>query len=322
MPSKHLLDPELAPLIALASDPSTAVGRQSPMMEALLARPQPVSDAVETRQVMVSGMGGAPDVRALLYLPRRSKALRGAVLHIHGGGYISGAPEMAAASNLAFAEALGVVVLSVDYRLAPATKYPGAVEDCHAALGWLHQHSGDLAIDPQRVAVSGESAGGGLAAALALMARDRGSYPIAFQHLIYPMIDDRTAVDQDLSPFAGQFVWTQASNLLGWTALLDCPPGSDQVPCYAAAARADDLTGLPPTFIACGALDLFVDESIDFARRLIRSGVPTELHVYPGAPHGFQFVQKSRVTQQAARDSFLALCKALSSHGAVQREGE
>ncbi|MDP3676547.1 MAG: alpha/beta hydrolase [Novosphingobium sp.] len=307
-----MLDPELAPLIALASDPPTESGRQSPMMAALLAGPQPVSEAVETRQVMISGFGAAPDVRALLYLPRHSEALRGAVLHIHGGGYISGAPEMAAASNLAIAEALGVVVLSVDYRLAPTTKYPGAVDDCHAALGWLHRHSGELTVDPQRIAVSGESAGGGLTAALALMARDQRSYPIAFQHLIYPMIDDRTAIDPDISPFVGQFVWTQASNLLGWTALLDCPPGSDQVSHYAAAARADDLSGLPPTFIACGALDLFVDENIDFARRLIRSGVPTELHVYPGAPHGFQFVKNSGVAQLAARDSLLALGKALA----------
>lgn len=313
MPSKHLLDPELEPLIALASGAPPALGRDSPLMATLLAQPQPTSDAVETREVMIPGPGGAPDVRALLYLPKAVTGPRGAMLHIHGGGYVTGAPEMSAAGNLKVAESLGAVVLSVDYRLAPATKHPGPLEDCFAALVWLHEQASELNIDTSHIIVGGESAGGGLAAALALLARDRGTHPIAYQYLIYPMIDDRTAVDPNVSPYAGQFIWPQSSNLFGWTSLLDCAPGSAGVSCYAAAARAEDLSGLPPAFIACGALDLFIDENIEYARRLIRAGVPVELHVYPGAPHGFQMVQTAQVAQQAARDAFAALGKALAA---------
>lgn len=312
MPSKHLLDPDLAPLIALTAQSAHALGEQSPMMAALLAQPMPSSDTVDIREVRMIGPKGAPEVRGLLYQPKARSGKSGAMLHIHGGGFITGAPEMSAASNLAIAEKLGVIVLSVDYRLAPATKYPGAVEDCYAALGWLHEHALELAIDHEHIIVGGESAGGGLAAALALLARDRGLYKIAYQHLIYPMIDDRTAVDPDISPFAGQFIWPQAANLFGWTALLDCPPGADDVSSHAAPARAENLAGLPPAFIACGALDLFVDENISYARRLIQAGVPTELHIYPGAPHGFQMVRDAAVSKRAAADSIAALDRALA----------
>ncbi|MBW7884427.1 arylesterase [Pigmentiphaga sp. NML030171] len=311
MRSKHLLDPELAPVVKLASDAGIKPGGQSPMMAALLAQPQPTSDQVEAREVKIPGPDGAPDVRALLYLPKNAVGCRGAILHIHGGGYVSGAPEMNAASNLNNAEALNSVVLSVDYRLAPETKFPGAIEDCYAALAWIHEHASELAVDRTRILVSGDSAGGGLAAALALLARDRGKYAIAYQHLVFPMIDDRTAIDPDVSPYAGEFIWTQASDLYGWTSLLNCAPGSREVSCYAAAARAEDLAGLPPTFIMCGALDLFLEESLEYARRLMRAGVPVEMHIYPGAPHGFQMVQTAVVSQQAVRDSTAALSKAL-----------
>ena len=144
-----------------------------------------------------------------------------------------------------------------------------------------------------------------------MLARDRGKYAIAYQHLVFPMIDDRTAIDPDVSPYAGEFIWTQASDLYGWTSLLNCAPGSREVSCYAAAARAEDLAGLPPTFIMCGALDLFLEESLEYARRLMRAGVPVEMHIYPGAPPGFQMVQTAVVSQQAVRDSTAALSKAL-----------
>lgn len=160
----------------------------------------------------------------------------------------------------------------------------------------------------------GESAGGGLAAALALLARDRGDYALAFQHLIYPMIDDRTCVSDDPNPVTGEFIWTRHNNHFGWSALLGEAPGGPDISPYAAAARAKDLAGLPATFISTPTLDLFVDEDIAYARRLMRAGVPVELHVYPGGFHGFDYApDSSRLAANARRDSRAALRRAL--HG-------
>lgn len=312
MPSRHLVDPEMEPLLAMAATMEIAIGQQSPAMKALMEAPAPTSETVEMREVRMPGARDAPPVRGLLYSPKDASTARPAILHIHGGGYIMGAPEMSAPENLACAEAFGAVVLSVDYRLAPVAKHPGPVEDCYAALAWLHAQAEALKLDRTRIIVSGESAGGGLAAALALLARDRGEYPLAHQHLIYPMLDDRTAAKAAPSPYVGQFVWTPERNRLGWGALLESEPGAPGVSCYAAAARAEDLSGLPPAYIACGALDLFIDENLDYAARLIHAGVPTELHVYPGAPHGFPMVAKSGLARQASADSCSALRKALA----------
>jgi triacylglycerol lipase len=205
------------------------------------------------------------------------------------------------------------VIVCVDYRLAPETRFPGAIEDCYAALGWTFANAPSLGIDPGRVGVMGESAGGGLAAALALLARDRREHALAFQHLIYPMLDDRTCVSASPHPFAGEFVWSAQNNAYGWASLLGVAPGSPDVSCYAAPARAEDLQGLPPSFIATAALDLFLEEDIDYARRLLRQGVPVELHVYPGACHSFDLLLAADVARQANRDSLAALRRAL--HG-------
>ncbi len=159
----------------------------------------------------------------------------------------------------------------------------------------------------------GESAGGGLAAALALLARDRREHVLSFEHLIYPMLDDRTCVIPHPHPYAGEFVWTPQSNAFGWASVLGVAPGSLHVSQYAAAARAEDLSGLPPTFISTGALDLFLEEDIEYARRLTRAGVPVELHVYPGAYHGFDILSQSSVSAQANRDSLAALRRALKA---------
>jgi acetyl esterase/lipase len=156
----------------------------------------------------------------------------------------------------------------------------------------------------------GESAGGGLAAALALLARDRGEYELAFQHLIYPMIDDRTCIANP-NPFTGEFVWTSENNCFGWSALLGAPPGLGPISPYAAPARATDLAGLPPTFISAGALDLFLEENIEYGRRLLRAGVPVEMHVYPGGFHGFDWHPTATIAKAARRDSLAALARAL-----------
>jgi acetyl esterase/lipase len=315
MPSRHLVDPELTDFIdqfpGFTFDYETLPATRAMMVEmGRASRPEP-PDSVEITEQLVPGPVGAPDVRVVI---TRRKARGGpgpGILHIHGGGYVMGSPDMGLATDAAYALAFGAVVVSVDYRLAPETPHPGPVEDCYAALAWLYSNAADLGVDPSRIAVTGESAGGGLAAALVLLARDRGEVPVAFQHLVFPMLDDRTTAHPDPSPFLGQFVWTPAANRFGWTALLGHEPGGEGVSPYAAAARASDLDGLPPTYMICGALDLFLEEDLDYARRLIRAGVPVELHIYPGAPHGFMFVETAQITRTFARDSMAAMERAL-----------
>ncbi|ETW25542.1 alpha/beta hydrolase [Mycobacterium gastri] len=212
-----------------------------------------------------------------------------AVLYLHGGGMIFGMRELGGLYDwLArrYVADSGVPMLVVDYRIAPEVAHPVPVHDCFAALGWLLGHAGELGVDPARVAVMGDSAGGGLAAAVCLMARDRSGPAIAQQLLIYPMLDDRTALpNPELVPFV---TWTYDDNVTGWQALLGEKAGTDGISCYAAAARASDVSRLPPTYIDVGDLDIFRDEDIAYARRLAAAGVPTELHVHPGCPHAFE----------------------------------
>ncbi len=177
-------------------------------------------------------------------------------------------------------------MLSVDYRLAPEHPYPTPVEDAYAALTWLHEHAAELGVDPARIAVMGDSAGGGLAASLAILARDRGAPAIARQILIMPMLDDRNVVpDPHIAPFA---LWSYADNVTGWGALLGAAAAGRDVPATAAAARVTDPTGLPPAYIEVGQLDIFRDESLTYALRLAQAGVEVEFHLHPGVPHEFE----------------------------------
>jgi acetyl esterase/lipase len=206
---------------------------------------------------------------------------------------------------------VGCVAVSVDYRLPPEHPFPAPVEDCYAGLTWLFAHAGELGVDPSRIAIGGASAGGGLAAGLALLARDRREVQVAFQLLIYPMIDDRNDTPASYA-ITDPRVWHRESNRLGWKAYLGRDGGGDEVSPYAAAARATDLTNLPPAYIPVGALDLFIDENIEYAQRLIQAGVPTELHVYPGAIHGFDaFVPSAAVSKQFKAERDNALKRAL-----------
>ncbi len=319
--SESLVDPELKPLLgtfpplalSAADLPAIRAGFMSMFEQASQPAPGAIAPQARVEAMTVPGPSGAPSVRVVTYRPTEAQGLLPALLHIHGGGYVIGAPEMMEPANRLLASELGCLVVSVDYRLAPEAPHPAPVEDCYAALQWLHAKADQLGVDRSRIGVKGESAGGGLAAALALLARDRGGPELAFQHLIYPMLDDRTCVDPDPNPFVGEFVWTPAQNLFGWSSLLGAPPGSDGVSPYAAAARAPTLSGLPATFIAVGDLDLFLEEDLDYARRLGRAGVPVELHVYPGAFHGFQMAQAARVSIAAERDSREALRHGLKS---------
>ncbi|MGZ3274275.1 MAG: alpha/beta hydrolase [Caulobacteraceae bacterium] len=243
------------------------------------------------REVVVPSRRGAPPVKIYLVDGGGGGAAdRGAILHVHGGGYILGSPQSDLPNLQRIAAALGCLIASVDYRLAPETRFPGSLEDNYAALLWLRDQSHGLRVDPRRIVVMGESAGGGHAAALALAARDRGEIRLAGQVLVFPMLDDRTGSGQRPPPQEGAFIWTPELNRLGWTALLGVPAGSAAVPRGAVPARAESLAGLPPTFIGVGALDLFVREDIEYARRLVDAGVPTDLMVVPGAYHAFEFL--------------------------------
>ena len=318
MSSKHLIDPELVaglelfPVFDFSGDVLATIRTRMDEMSAAMPIPEGLDMDVEERTVPSAS---GPDVPVLVYTPRGRAAPRPGILYIHGGGYVAGSARMSDVSNRLRAHELGVVIVSVDYRLAPETPHPGPVEDCYAALKWMFASADALGVDRKRIAVAGESAGGGLAAALALLARDRAEVQIAFQHLTYPMIDDRTCIEAVPHAYAGEFVWTPSANRFGWTALLGHEPGRGDVSPYAAAARAEKLEGLPPASIFVGALDLFLEENIEYARRLTRAGVPTELHVYPGAYHGFNAIAGTQAATAAQRDSLNAFRRALYPNG-------
>jgi acetyl esterase/lipase len=221
---------------------------------------------------------------------------------------VIGVPEIDDALMIGYAEQLGAVVVSVDYRLAPEHPYPAPVEDCYAGLVWTAKAAGELGIDPARIAVGGASAGGGLAAATVLLARDRGGPDVAFQLLVCPMLDDRN-ITPSSHEFAEAIVWDRAANIFGWTALLGDRIGTDDVPPYAAPARATDLSGLPPAFIDVGELEVFRDEDIDYALRLSQAGVSTEFHLYPGAFHGFDGMVPDAELSKRAKAARLAALK-------------
>jgi triacylglycerol lipase len=313
-PSRHLVDPALTAFLD-GFPPLTLSLDRLPAVRELSRQPAPffadTAVGVETRSLRAPGPAGAPEVELLFHRPQGAAGPLPCILHLHGGGYVMGGPGADAPQHRAMVEALACCIVSVDYRLAPESPFPAAVEDAYAVLIWLTNEAAGLGIDPARLGVMGESAGGGLAAALALLARDRGGPALAFQHLIYPMIDDRTCLDADPHPYVGEFLWTRQSNRVGWSALLGGAPGGPDVSIYAAPARATDLSGLPPAFVSTGALDLFLEEDLDYARRLTRAGVPVELHVYPGAFHGFDYDPKAEVSARARRDSWESLARAL-----------
>jgi acetyl esterase/lipase len=318
--TRHLVDPEL--LAALDEFPALLLERSAlPDIRAVRAAQaaelralQPDFPDIEASEVSLPGPAGAPDVRALLYVPKSQPRPLTGLVWIHGGGYVLGSPDADDLLVKNIVAQVGCAAVSVDYRLAPESPFPASVEDCYAALRWLSRQAGELGVDRQRIAIGGASAGGGLAAALGLLARDRAEFAVAFQMLLVPMLDDRTVTLAEPHPLTGEFVWTAASNKFGWTSLLGRDPGTDDVSPYASPARAESLAGLPPTFIATGALDLFLEEDIDYARRLIRAGVPTELHVYPGAYHGFSRATSAHVTKAYERDYWNALQRALASN--------
>jgi acetyl esterase/lipase len=234
---------------------------------------------------LVPGPDGAGRVPIRIYRPINATPMMPCLYWIHGGGMILGTLDMEDLTCEAYAERAGCVVVAVDYRLAPEHPHPAPVEDCYAGLSWTAAATAELGIDSTRLAVGGASAGGGLAAATVLLARDRGGPDIAFQLLVYPMLDDRDATPS-AAEFGGILSWSREHNRAGWAALLGERAAGAEVPAYAAPARAEELSHLPPTLIQVGELEVFRDEDVEYAARLLRAGVSTELHVYPGAFHG------------------------------------
>lgn len=236
-----------------------------------------------------------------MYGPSGLKAgpAKPSIYYIHGGGFVLGKPEMADEQLAELAQFMGALIVAVDYRLAPEHPFPTPLEDCFTGLGWLFDRTESLGIDPQRITLMGHSAGGGLAAALPLLARDRGLPAVAGQLLVYPMLDCRTGTPQTPwhNPTTGRFAWTPDANRFCWACLKGHQMPDEKMLAYFSPSLATDLTGLPPTFIAVGALDLFFEEDLDYARRLSRAGVAIELHVYPGVTHMFDLLPSSQTAQ-------------------------
>ena len=316
LPSR--LDAEhLAVYRAMPDDLLSALGDDLPAarirmaeLAAAVERP-PVPAGLTTEDRYAPGPAGAPDVLVRLYRPADLPSPAAALYWVHGGGMILGSIAMNDDSCAAIADKLRILVASVEYRLAPEYPYPAPMEDCYAGLRWFARAAAGLGVDPARIAIGGASAGGGLAAGLGLLARDRGEVAVAFQLLVYPMLDDRN-ITPSSHAVVDPKVWNRDANTVGWNAYLAGRAGADDVPVYAAPARATELAGLPPTYINVGDLDLFVDEDIAYAQALMRAGVPVELHVYPGAFHGSNnFVSRAVLSRRWTADERAALARGL-----------
>ncbi len=310
------VDPELRP--AAAQMLKAPAGRPLTLAGVIASRGQPhTSDAFLaapswTRRT-IPGPKGSPELTVYV-VNAQPGGSRPAILHTHGGGYIFGSARDSVPMLQRTAAELDCVIVSVEYRLAPETTYAGSMEDNYAGLLWLHAHADQLGADPKRIAVMGESAGGGHAALLALTARDRGEVGLLFQCLVYPMLDDRTGVTRTPASPIGKFVWTPELNRLGWRGFLGEAPGRPSAPRRAVPARYTSLAGLPPAWIGVGGLDLFVDEDLDYARRLIDARVATDVLVVPGAYHGFDGIAaQSAVARRFTTAKLDALKRAFAS---------
>jgi acetyl esterase/lipase len=290
------LDPGIAVAVNAYELPAIDLGTLSVWREGAFTAP-PLSDAVVRTDYLVPG---DPTVPVRVHRAGDVEDLLPCIYSMHAGGYVLGSYSMDDPTFDQWCPKLGVVGISVEYRLAPETPYPGPLEDCYRGLKWVHEHADELGINTEQIGVAGLSAGGGLAAALALLARDRGEVPVAFQVLDSPMLDDRQRTPS--SQLDGLKVWPRESTRFGWSSYLGDLYGTDDVPYTAAPSRCLDLSGLPRAFMSVGTVDGFRDETMDYALRLNQAGVPCDLRVYAGACHGYQIAADSTIVEQSSRD--------------------
>jgi acetyl esterase/lipase len=306
-------DPEIAAVVPLlpaieANDPATLRAFLSDMIAQL---PPPDTTGLQIEDRQIPGGEGDHTVPVRIYRPEQRSA-SAAVYSVHGGGFIAGNLETEHALNVRLARELGVVVVSVDYRLAPETPFPGPLEDVYAGLVWTADHAGELGIDAQRIAIQGTSAGGGLCAALALLARDRGGPHIAFQFLSVPELDDRLT-SPSMSEFTDTPLWSRPQAVISWDCYLGPGRvGSDDISIYAAPARATDLTGLPPAYVSVMHFDPLRDEGIAYALALLAAEVSVELHLFPGTFHGSALIQHAAISQREQAETTAVLRQALA----------
>jgi acetyl esterase len=313
---RHAFDPELAPIAGmlptLAYDDPAVFRQQATEFAAGMQQRLETAVPVEVRDVAVPGPAGAPDVPVRIYTPKNGQGASGAFIYIHGGGWIGG--DVAGNDGLTYALAAesGAVVLSVEYRLAPENPFPAAPEDCYAAFLWTVENAAELGIDPERIGIGGDSAGANLSAGVSLMARDRGGPTPCFQFLRVPAFDDRldtpSMAELDDTPIL------KGSDLPSvWDFYLGGPGrrGGPDVSPYAAPARAEDLTGLPPAYVCVAEFDPLRDEAIIYAQRLLQAGVPTELHLVPGTFHGSHAIPGPKVNERVNAEAVTVIQRGL-----------
>ena len=310
-------DPELAAVMEFLPEgdldlakPDQTRAAFEDMIKAMNADMDTSGVDIEERQI--PGPEGAPEVTVRIYTPEGLADTSAGILHIHGGGFVIGSLDSEMGSAINLCRKLGVVVVSVDYRLAPETPFPGGLEDCYAALSWTSANAAELKIDNTRLAVLGMSAGGGLTAATCLLARDRGGPDICFQYIGIPEVDDRLDTPS-MTAFDDTPMWNRPSAILSWDAYLGeaYQRGADDVPYLAAPARATDLSGLPPAYVSTMEFDPLRDEGIHYALQLLKDGVQTELHSFPGTFHGSTLFAHAQISQRESAEQLAVLRRAL-----------
>lgn len=276
-----------------------------------LSSRKPLPD-VHIENVQIPSSNGQPAIRLRMYWPtEHNNSGLPVLVWMHGGGYVQGIPEVSDKPCVEYVRKAGIAVISVDYRYAPEYPFPAGLEDAYGALKWIVSNASRFGMDSSRLAVGGESAGGGLAAALAQLTLDRKEIHLAFQLLVYPMLDDRTCLRTDIDSTA-HFIWNMPSNRFGWESYIGTYAGSPNVPEYAVPARRQNLSGLPPAWIGVGTADLFHDENLSYAGKLRECGVESQMYVIPGAFHGFDgLVPGARVTRDFRESQIAAIKKFL-----------
>jgi acetyl esterase/lipase len=309
----YAFDPEIGAVVPHLPDlpGGDPLAIRAALAEMIAQFPPPDTTGVQIEDRQIPGRDGDPAVPIRIYRPERRSA-PAAVYNVHGGGFIAGDLDTEHAFNVEMARELGIVVVSVDYRLAPETPFPGGLEDVYTGLVWTAEHAGELGIEPQRIAIQGTSAGGGLCAALALLARDRGGPHIAFQFLSVPELDDRLST-ASMTDFTDTPMWSRPRAIVSWDCYLGPGrPGSDDVSIYAAPARATDLAGLPPAYVSVMHFDPLRDEGVAYALAMLAADVSVELHLFPGTFHGSMLIQDAAISKREGAEKLAVLRQALA----------